>query len=296
MNLIVGATGVLGSEICRLLAETGKPFRVMVRNLFDNSKTHKLRTMGAQLVQGDLTNRKTLGPALKGIQSVIVTASAVPSSYVRDENDIDAVDKNGMMDLIEEAVQAKVQRFIYTSFSGNIDGQFPLRNAKRTVEQHLRNSGLTFTILRPGFFMESWLSSGTGFDVFNGKVQIYGTGTQPVSYISYYDVAQFAVASVNNPLAVNSILELGGPEKLTQLDVVRIFEDIHGRQFNLDNLTEEQIRTMMNSTTDPMERSMAGLMLYLAKGDPIDMKSTLKGFRIKLRSVRDFALRSVPAQ
>ena len=180
MNLIVGATGVLGSEICRLLAETGKPFRVMVRNLFDNSKTHKLRTMGAQLVQGDLTNRKTLGPALKGIQSVIVTASAVPSSYVRDENDIDAVDKNGMMDLIEEAVQAKVQRFIYTSFSGNIDGQFPLRNAKRTVEQHLRNSGLTFTILRPGFFMESWLSSGTGFDVFNGKVQIYGTGTQHI--------------------------------------------------------------------------------------------------------------------
>jgi uncharacterized protein YbjT (DUF2867 family) len=173
MNLIVGATGMLGAEICRLHAETKKPFRAMVRNLFENSKTKELRAQGAQLVQGDLRNRKTLSPALRGIQNVIVTASSVPATYVPGDNDISSVDKNGIMDLIDEAILAGVKNFIYTSFSGNIDVQFPLRNAKRTVEQYLRSSGITFTILRPGFFMESWLSSKTGFDVFNGKIMIY---------------------------------------------------------------------------------------------------------------------------
>jgi uncharacterized protein YbjT (DUF2867 family) len=46
-----------------------------------------------------------------------------------------------------------VESFVYTSFSGRIDRQFPFRNAKRDVEGHLKASGLTYTILRPTFYI-----------------------------------------------------------------------------------------------------------------------------------------------
>ena len=289
MILVVGSTGMLGYEICRLLTSEGRPVRALVRNAFKQERARQLREIGAQIIQGDLCHVKTLGPALKGVTHIISTASSMPFSYVPEENDIRLVDKNGMMDLINLAAASGVRQFIYTSLSGNIDGDFPLRNAKRTVELHLRNSGMTFTILRPSFFMEYWLSPASGFDPEKGKVQIYGTGNKPVSYISYPDVAKFAVNSLSNPLASNVILELGGPDKLTQLEAVSLFEEIAGRKFDYQNYPEEHLRAQRKRLMDPMQNSVAGLMLSMAEGDPVDMNDTLKGFRIRLRTVRDYA-------
>ena len=54
MNLIVGATGVLGGEICRLLAEQGSAVRVLVRDSSNQEKVDRLRELGAEVVRGDL--------------------------------------------------------------------------------------------------------------------------------------------------------------------------------------------------------------------------------------------------
>ena len=289
MNLVIGATGMLGYEICRLLIAEGKPVRAMVRKPFSQGKTKKLRETGVQIVQGDLCKKNTFGPALKGVTHIIATASSVPYSYIAEENDIHSVDNNGMMDLINHAAQEGVSHFIYTSFSGNISLDFPLRNAKRTVEQHLRGSGMTFTILRPGFFIETWLSPAMGFDLKKGKIQIYGTGKHPVSYISYFDVARFAVLSLFNPYARNMTLELGGPDKLSQFEIASLYRQISGKKIEIYNTPEDKLRAQMNTSLDPMQKSLNGLKLALAQGDEIDMTDTLKAFRIRLKSVREYA-------
>lgn len=294
MNLIVGATGKLGFEICKLLASESRPVRAMVRDPFNQERAKQLRNKGVQLVQGDLRHKKTFGPVLKGVTHVIATASAMSASYIPEENDIHLVDKNGMMDLVDAAWDAGVQHYIYISFSGNISEDFPLRNAKRTVEIHLRNTGMTFTVLRPGFFMEYWLNSAMGFDVANSSIQIYGTGKEPVSYVSYRDVALFAIKSLYNPIARNLIIELGGPDKYSQLAAAALFENVHGRKFNYENFPEKSLREQMHSSLDPMERSMFGLKLALAQGDPIDMKDTMKAFHFRLRSLEEFARASFP--
>jgi NAD(P)-dependent dehydrogenase (short-subunit alcohol dehydrogenase family) len=54
MNLIVGATGMLGGEICRLLAEQGSAVRVLVRESSNPEKVDRLRGLGAEVVRGDL--------------------------------------------------------------------------------------------------------------------------------------------------------------------------------------------------------------------------------------------------
>jgi uncharacterized protein YbjT (DUF2867 family) len=290
MNLIIGATGMVGSEICRLLKKENMPVRAMVRETSDPVKINKLKELGVEIVEGDLRKSTTFKPALQGVKTVITTASSIPFSYVAGENDPVLVDRNGMISLIDEARDGGVKHFIYTSFSKQIDLDFPLRNAKRAVEQHLQKAGMIYTILRPSAFMEVWLTAAVGFDAVNAKVQLCGDdGTKPISYISYFDVARFAVESLKNPHARNAAIELGGSEKLSQVDAVKIFEDISKKKFDVQYVPVEALQSQLDTATDLMEKSFAGLMLCIANGDPINMEDTLAKFPIKLKSVREYA-------
>lgn len=286
MNLVVGATGLLGSEICRLLAAEGKPAKALVRPTSDQNKVAELETLNVEIARGDLKDRSTLDAACWGVHVVISTAS---STLSRQEGDsIQTVDLEGQLNLIDAAKAAGVSQFVLISFP-QVDVEFPLQTAKRRVEDHLKNSGLTYTILRPTFFMEVWLSPALGFDVANAKAQIYGSGENKISWISYRDVAKFAVASLDNPEARNAVIELGGPEALSPLEVVQVFERMKGGKFDVQYVSEEALKEQRDTASDPLQQSFAGLMLYYSRGDTIDMKKTLQTFPVQLTSVKDYA-------
>lgn len=292
MNLVIGATGMVGGEVCRLLRITDKLVRAMVRKTSSADKVKKLHELEVQVVHGDLRDRSTFAAALRGVSCVIATSSSMPFSYIPGENDIRSVDSEGMMNFIDAAAASGVSHFIYTSFSGNMNLDFPLHAAKRKVEKHLMLSGMTYTILRPSCFMEVWLTAAVGFDPANGQVQLCGVGDKPVSYISYRDVARFAVECVNHPAARNAVLELGGPEALSQLQAIKLFKEINDRQIAVQSTPEQALLSQLQDATDPMQKSFAGLMLCVAKGDSINMSALLRTFPLKLTSVHEY-IRSV---
>src|SRR3989454_11899353 len=154
------------------------------------------------------------------------------------DDSISGVDQDGQLQLVDAARGAGVGQFIYTSFSGNFEVECPLRTAKRSVERHLQQSGLTYTILRPSVFMEVWLSPALGFDFTKGAARVFGTGRRPISWISLGDVAEFAVRCVGHPAGRNAVIELGGPEALSLEDVVRTFEEVTGAHFDTEHVTE----------------------------------------------------------
>jgi uncharacterized protein YbjT (DUF2867 family) len=290
VDLIVGATGLLGSEICRLLAAAHKPVRALVRSTSDQNKIAQLESLNVEIARGDLKDRSSLASACRGVSAVISTAS---STLSRQEGDsIQTVDLDGQLNLIDAAKEADLSRFVLISFP-QADVEFPLQAAKRRVEQHLKSSGLTYTILQPTFFMEVWLSPALGFDAANAKAQVYGSGENKISWISYKDVAKFAVASLDNSEARNSVIKLGGPEALSPLEAVQTFEELQGRKFDVQHVPEGALREQIESTSDPLQQSFAGLMLYYSRGDVIDMRETLTKFSVQLTSVRDFAKASL---
>ncbi|MFN2513128.1 MAG: SDR family oxidoreductase, partial [Pyrinomonadaceae bacterium] len=71
MNLVVGATGLLGNEICRLLAEAGKPARALVRASSDPGKVTQLESLQLEIARGDLKNPSSLEVACRGVRAVI---------------------------------------------------------------------------------------------------------------------------------------------------------------------------------------------------------------------------------
>jgi len=280
---------MLGSEICRQLAAAGKPVRALVRATSDPAKVETLRGYGVEIVEGDVRDAASLAAACNGATTVISTVSSLPFCYQPGENDIECVAEAGVKALVDAAQAAGVGQFVYTSFTPDLD--FPLRNAKRAVEQHLKQSGLNYTILRPSYFMEVWLSPAVGFDAANATAQIYGTGENPISWISYPDIAQFAVACLGHPTAQNATIALGGPEALSQLEMIQIFEQVGGRPFEVQYVPAEALEQQQRTSTDGMQQSFAGLMRVYAAGDPIDMRSTLQTFPVELTSVREYAER-----
>ena len=287
MILVAGATGLLGSEICRRLTAAGKPVRALVRATSDQAKVDKLKGYGVELARGDLRDPASLAAACQGVTAVISTVSSMPFSYQPGENDIQTVDAKGAINLIDATQGAGVQHFVYTSFTMELD--FPLHNAKRSVEKHLKDSGLAYTIMRPGYFMQVWLSPAVGFDAANAKAQVYGSGENPISWISYPDLAEFAVQSLDNPATRDAILPLGGPEALSQLEMIRIFEKVGGKPLEVQHVPVEALEEQQKGATDPMQQSFLGLMRCYAAGDPIDMQETLKAFPVQLTSIRDYA-------
>ena len=291
MYLVVGATGPvgLGGEICRQLRAAGKPVRAIVRQTTNADRRANLARIGVELIDGDLKNPHSLREACRGIETVISTASMMVS---RQEGDtVENVDATGQSDLVDAAIGAGVASFVYLSFSKHIDRDFPFRNAKRAVEQRLKHNRVAHTILRPTFLMEVWLSPIAGFDFRNARARIYGRGRNPISWISMHDVARFTVISLGTPLARDATFELGGPQAISPLDAVGIFEEVGGRRFHLEFVSEEELEQQQQHAPDSLQRSLAGLSRCYAAGDVIDMTDILRSFPMALTSVRDYARR-----
>lgn len=287
MVLVVGATGFLGSEICRQLRARDHIVRALVRSTSLPEKRAWLHDQGIEQIEGDLKDPSSLERACQGIPTVITTATATRSRQSGDG--IESTDQQGQLNLIDAAKQRGVSRFVLVSFSGQLDGDDPLTKAKRSAEEHLMRSGLDFTILRPSLFMESWLGPHLGFDYPNAKAAIYGAGRNKISWISLHDVAAFAVECLDSKAASNAVIELGGPEALSPLEVIQIFEQLSGKTFLVDAIPEEALKKRLETSTDSLERSFASLMLYYAKGNEIPMEETLRTFPVQMKSVRDYA-------
>jgi uncharacterized protein YbjT (DUF2867 family) len=286
MNLIVGATGLVGGEICRRLAAQQKPVRALVRPTGDASRIDELRGAGAELVTGDLKDPASIQAACTGATAVLSTASSVLSRQPGDT--IDGVDRLGQLQLIEAAKSAGVKHFVYVSFSPMAE-DFALQRAKREVERALIQSGIQYTILRPTFFMEIWLSPALGFDVAARRARIYGTGEKPISWISFPNVAEFAVRSLDTPAARNATFTLGGPEALTPVQVVRIFEELGGAPFTVEYVLESVLHAGKTAARRALDEAFAALSLAYAQGDVIDMHATLEAMPVRLVGVREYA-------
>ena len=287
-TLVVGATGLVGGRVAQKLRRQGESVRALVRGGNGHPKVQPLRDAGIEVVAGDLTVAETLEPACRGIATVVTTATSMPTGA---NDGLRRVDLDGTLALIEAAERAGVKRFVYTSYSGNIQIASPLETAKRTCENRLLRSSMQTVILRPSYFAEVWLSPALGFDFIGRSVRIYGSGEAKGSYISVFDVADFAVAAAMRKDDENAILEMGGPEALSQLDTVKIFEQALEKKFRLEHVPVEALQQQYSSP-DPLQKTFAALTLGYTQGDETKgARETARKYGIRLTSVADYASR-----
>jgi uncharacterized protein YbjT (DUF2867 family) len=115
--------------------------------------------------------------------------------------------------------------------------------------------------------MDVWLGPMMFGDPASGPVKIYGSGDGKVPYILQHDVARVAVYAATNPSARNKTITFGGPEGITQREVVRTFEEAIGKPVDVTEVPEQALEAQWKSAQNPFEKTFAGLMLGLARLD-----------------------------
>jgi len=284
--LVIGATGFVGGGVTLRLVKRGHRVTALVRGGGNHEKANALLSAGVEVIGGDLTRPETLALATRNSDTVVCTATSMPSAA---DDGLRRVDHDGVLALIDAAEQQGIRRFVYVSYSGNIREDSPLETAKRECENRLLASKMEAVILRPSFFMEVWFSPALGFDPAVGSARIYGSGEAKVSYISAANVADFGLAAATRKYSSKStILELGGPEPLSQLDVVRIFEKALNKKVKTDQVPVEALQAQHNSS-DPLQKTFGALMLAYSKGDVVDGAGLAQEHGISLHSVTEFA-------
>ncbi len=193
--LVVGATGQTGRSLVRILGTNGFLVRAMVRG---NTTAAELGAY--EVVKGDVTKPETLGPAVKGVDYVI---SAIGARDATPEE----VDYQGNVSLADAAKAAGVKQMVLmTSIGAEITDpndpsvrRGPMMILKGKAEAHLRQSGLPYTIVRPGGLANC--DPGKS-GVLLGKRTAAENKANPVPPICRSDVAAVMVASLGNKDAV----------------------------------------------------------------------------------------------
>jgi uncharacterized protein YbjT (DUF2867 family) len=148
---IAGGHGKIGLQLGELLAGRGDRVRGLIRN---PSQAEDLRRAGVEPVVCDLEGDDDLAEAVQGAEAVVFAAGAGPGSGAARKR---TMDLGGALRLIEAAKKAGIRRFLMISAMGAADppaeggdvyGEY-LR-AKAEADRALRDSGLDYTIVRPG--------------------------------------------------------------------------------------------------------------------------------------------------
>lgn len=289
MILVAGATGVLGSEVARRLLARGEKVRAMVRATSNPETVDRLRKAGAEIVVGDLKDPASLGPACAGVVGVITGVTAITTA--KEGDSFDATDGEGNKALISAARKAGVKKFVLVSFNADFSPDCPLARAKRSAEEHLKKSGLDYTILHPSLFLETWMGPMLFADPAAGTAKIYGKGEQKIRYIAVADVAELAVQSLTRPAASRATIPFGGPEEISQREAVTMVEEAFGKKFAVTEVPEEALEAQWKAAENPFEKSFAALMLGVARGFDSGLKPPFEKFPMKMTSPREYVRR-----
>lgn len=187
--LVTGATGQQGGAVYRHLQKKGFKLRALVRD--SNSESARaLVGHGQEVFQGDLEDAGSLARALDGVYGVY---SVQPFT-----DDAPTEIKQGVA-LIEAANRQDVSHFVYSSVVG-ADEQTGIAHfeSKGKIEEHLRSSGLQYTIFRPVFFMENWQTM-MGEPIEHGLIPLPLSPTTRLQMIAVDDIGSFVSLAFEHP-------------------------------------------------------------------------------------------------
>jgi len=224
MILIAGGTGTLGTQVVRLLRARGLEVRILSR---DPARAEHLRGDLVEVVPGDVQYARAVQQAVAGAQTVI---SAIQGFGGVAPASPQAVDRQGNINLIRAAKAGAVEHFILVSIQGAApDHPMELFRMKDLAEQELKASGLSWTIIRPTAYMETWAALIGEPLLKSGRTRIFGSGANPINFVSAHDVARFVELAVVDPAMRGEVVEVGGPENLSMEQVAQTFETVTGK-------------------------------------------------------------------
>jgi uncharacterized protein YbjT (DUF2867 family) len=233
--VVTGATGKQGGAVARSLLERGFRVRGLTRNP-QKPEAQALAGQGAEVVQGDMEDRSAVERALEGAYGVFSVQNYWETGY-------DGEVQQGKT-VADAAKAAGVEHFVYSSV-GSAHRQTGLSHfeSKWEIEEHVREIGLPYTILRPVWFMENWEMM--------REMVLGGTLAQPLDrdklfqQVAVENIGAFALIAFENPDSwIGREVDLAGDEQ-TMPEIAETFGRVMGREISYYQVPWDQFEEQM---------------------------------------------------
>ncbi len=219
MILVTGAAGTIGQEVVKALTERGVRFRA----------GHRRRPVqvpsSSESVEVDFTRPQTLGPALRGVETVFLLSNDVASEA----------------NLVKAAAAAGVRRLVKLSVMGAPEERFTFARWHRASEQAIEASGMAWTFLRPNGFMQNVVNF-MGQTIRGQKTIFTSAPDAPISHVHARDVGAVAAKALTEDGHEGRAYELTGPAAITYRDVARTLTTVLGHEIKVVPISDEDYK------------------------------------------------------
>jgi uncharacterized protein YbjT (DUF2867 family) len=231
MIMITGASGTVGRAVLDEVRKSGKPFRAMYRSSNDGRKAPP----GVSTVQADFADKNSLRQAFEGVGAAYLVCSPIPQLVELESNGIDV------------CLEVGVRHVVLNSALGAADYSKSFPSWHRKVEDKLKASKLSCTIVRPNSFMQNLVAYNA--PSIRAQNAFYAAmGNAKLSLIDVRDLAAVIAKVLISPAEhAGKTYELNGPEAFTYAQIADKISRAVGRPVRFVDIPEEaQRKTMLD--------------------------------------------------
>ena len=258
--LLAGATGMLGGRIAHhLLHQPEARLRLLVRDA--SSKTDALQPLvvaGAELIEGDLTDRASLDRATQGVDVIISAVQGGPEVMV-----------DGQIALAEAGKRNGVRRILPSDFGLDLfkatPGEHMMFDLRAKADAAIAKTGLEQVNILQGAFMDMFLPGHGAIDLDKGTVGFYGDGNRLVELTTVDDTAAMtARVALDRTVKAGKFAFAG--DRISFREAGEIVSRQSGREVKpVSYGSEADLRATM-AQADPQKQVMLAYLLYMTNG------------------------------
>lgn len=252
---ITGATGQLGKLVINRLKN-----KISANNILALARSaQKASALGVEVREADYDKAGTFESALADVDTLLlISASEIGKRAAQHHNVVEAARKTG------------VKRIIYTSILHADTSSIGLAEEHLLTETYIRKSGISFTILRNGWYTENYIGSIPG--AISGGAFIGSAGEGKISSASRADYADAAVSVITTEGHQGKTYELAGDEAWTLSDLAAEVSRQTGKNILYKNMPQaEYAATLKNfGVPEQLAQVIAGWDIAISKGDLFD--------------------------
>jgi uncharacterized protein YbjT (DUF2867 family) len=251
---------MLGSRIAHhILKQLDARLRLLVRSVSkENEALHLLATAGAELIDGDLTDRASLDHATRGVDIIVSAVQGGPEVMV-----------DGQVALAEAGKRNGVRRILPSDFALDLfkatPGEHMMFDLRAKADARIAKTGLEQVHILQGAFMEIFMPGRGAIDLEKGAVGFYGDGDQLIEVTSVDDTASMTARVALDPTVPAGKFAFAG-DRISFRQAGEIVARQTGREIKpVSYGTEADLRATM-AKAEPQKQVMLAYLLYMTNG------------------------------
>jgi uncharacterized protein YbjT (DUF2867 family) len=228
MILITGASGSVGKAVLLEAVRKESGVRAMYRSKEEAAKA----PAGCETVLADYSDKESLRKALDGVSSAYIVCSPIPKLVELEGDMLDACNESGIDHVVLNSALG----------AGDFEKSFP--SWHRKVEDKLKTTRMSYTILRPNGFLQNIVAYNA--PSIRARGAFYAAlGDAKISHLDVGDIAVVAVKALKGGTHADKTYELNGPEAISNAELARRISKIAGRTVRYVDIPEPAQRESM---------------------------------------------------